>query len=146
MERQAFRRKHLGRRTLTAGQGLDEIALSGWWCATRPENRKFIDGRYNNGPRIVPTRNLWSGSDSAESGRQYRGMQRLADVANRVWPAIVLVQKAATTREIKQRQAQQRSANPPQSHSARVFARRHRTSLHPYTRFRRSYMDSGFTL
>jgi hypothetical protein len=93
----------------------------------------------------VPTRNLWCGSDSAEGDGQYRGMQRLADMANRVWPAIVLVQKAATTREIEQRQAQQPSANPPQSQSARVFAPRHGISLHPYARFRRSNMRFGST-
>jgi len=82
----------------------------------------------------VPTRNLWCGSDSAEGNGQYRGMQRLADMANRFWGAMVFVQKAATTREIEQHQAQQRSANPSQSHSARVFARRHRISLHSYAR------------
>jgi hypothetical protein len=40
-------------------------------------------------------------------------MQRLANVANRVRPAIVLVQKAATTREIEQRQAQLRRNRIP---------------------------------
>jgi hypothetical protein len=38
-------------------------------------------------------------------------MQRLANMANRIWGAIVCVQKAATTREIEQRQAEQRRAN-----------------------------------
>jgi chorismate-pyruvate lyase len=60
-------------------------------------------------------------------------MQRLANMANRVWGAMVFVQKAAAAREIEQRQAQQQSANLPQSHSARVFARRHRISLHYHT-------------
>ena len=53
----------------------------------------------------MPTRNLWGGSDSAEGDGQYRGVQRLADMANRVWGAMVFVQKAAATREIQQRQA-----------------------------------------
>jgi hypothetical protein len=53
----------------------------------------------------VPTRNFWSGSDSAEGDRQYRGVQRLADMANRVWGAMMFVQQAAATREIEQSQA-----------------------------------------
>jgi hypothetical protein len=40
-------------------------------------------------------------------------MQRLANVANRVWSALMLVQKAATAGEIEQRQAYQRRAGPP---------------------------------
>jgi hypothetical protein len=70
----------------------------------------------------VPTRNLWSGGDSAKSDRQYRCMQRLANVANRIWGAMVLVQKAATAGEIQQRQANQRRAGPPPGRFAGVFA------------------------
>ena len=62
----------------------------------------------------MPTRNLWSGSDSAEGDGQNRGVQRLADMANRVWGAMVFVQKAAATREIEQRQAEQRRADASQ--------------------------------
>jgi len=40
-------------------------------------------------------------------------MQRLANVANRIWRAMVLVQKAATAGEIEQRQANQHGAGPP---------------------------------
>jgi hypothetical protein len=40
-------------------------------------------------------------------------MQRLANVANRIWCAMVLVQKAATAGEIEQRQAKQHRAGPP---------------------------------
>jgi hypothetical protein len=39
-------------------------------------------------------------------------MQRLANMANRVWGAMVFVQKAATARKIQQRQADQRRADP----------------------------------
>jgi hypothetical protein len=60
-------------------------------------------------------------------------MQRLANVANRVRRAMVFVQKAAAACEIEQRQAQQQSANLPPSHCARVFARRHKVSLHYYS-------------
>jgi len=40
-------------------------------------------------------------------------MQRLANVANRIWGAMVLVQKAAPAGEIQQCQAKQSSAGPP---------------------------------
>ena len=97
--------------------------LRGGRCAARAEKRNFIEGRCDNGPRIVPTRNLWSGSDSAESGRQYRSMQRLANMANRIWGAIVFVQKAATSREIEQCQAQQRRANAAHCVSGRAWTK-----------------------
>jgi len=98
------------------------MVLSGRRCAAGTEKRNFIEGRYNNGPRIAPTRNLWSGGDTAKSDRQYRCMQRLANVANRIGSAMVLVQKAATAGEIQQRQANQRRAGPPPRRFAGVFA------------------------
>ena len=103
------------------------MVLSGGRRAARAENGKFIEGRYNNGPRIVPTRNLWSGGDTAKSYRQYRCMQRLADMANRIWGAMVLVQKAAAAGEIQQRQANQQRTGPPPWHVAGVFAKARHT-------------------
>jgi hypothetical protein len=40
-------------------------------------------------------------------------MQGLANMASRVWPTVVLVQEAAATSEIQQREANQRRANTP---------------------------------
>jgi hypothetical protein len=70
--------------------------------------------RPKNGPVIVPAGNLWSGSDSAETCRKCRRMQRLADVANRVRAALVLVQQASAGRKKEQGQANQRCADAPQ--------------------------------
>jgi len=53
----------------------------------------------------MPTGNLWSGGDSAEGDCQYRGMQRLANMANRVRGATVVMQERAATRKIQQHQA-----------------------------------------
>jgi hypothetical protein len=48
-------------------------------------------------------------------------MQRLANVANRIWCAMVLVQKAAAAGEIEQRQANQHRAGPPPWRFEHVF-------------------------
>jgi hypothetical protein len=121
-KRRAFRGVHAGRRTLNDRAGIRRMVLSGGRCAARAEKRNFIGRSLKNRPRIVPTRNLWSGGYSAKSDRQYRCMQRLANVANRVWGAMVLVQKAAPAGEIQQRQANQSSAGPPPRRLEGVFA------------------------
>jgi hypothetical protein len=61
----------------------------------------------------MPTGNLRSGSNSAERYCERWSVKRLANVANRVRPAIVLVQQAAAAREVQQRQADKRRANAP---------------------------------
>jgi hypothetical protein len=48
-------------------------------------------------------------------------MQRLANVANRIGCAMVLVQKAAAAGEIEQRQANQQRAGPPPWRFEHVF-------------------------
>ena len=53
----------------------------------------------------MPTGNFRGGSDSTEGDGQYRGVQRLADMTNRIRSAMVFVQKAATACEVEQRQA-----------------------------------------
>ncbi len=44
-------------------------------------------------------------------------MQRLANMANRVRSAVMLVQQAAAARKVEQRQADQRRADAPQRRS-----------------------------
>jgi hypothetical protein len=48
-------------------------------------------------------------------------------MANRIWGAMVLVQKAATAGEIEQRQANQHRASPPPGHVEGVFAKARHT-------------------
>ena len=84
---------------------LGGVLLSGGRRAARTQQRNFIKRRRQYGSRIMPTGNLGSGCDSAECDRQRRSMQRLADMANRVWAAIVIVQEAAATGEVEQCQA-----------------------------------------
>jgi hypothetical protein len=107
--------------------GIRRMVLSGGRCAAGTEKRNFIEGRADDGPRIVPTRNLRSGGDSAKSDGQRRTMQRLANVANRIWGAMVLVQKAATASEIEQRQAYQCRAGLPPWRFAGVFTKTRHT-------------------
>src|SRR5260370_14500640 len=57
--------------------GIGRIVLSGGRCAARTKKRNFIGCSLKNRPRIVPTRNLRSGGDTAKSDCQYRSMQRL---------------------------------------------------------------------
>ena len=108
------------RRTQDCWADIRRIVLSGGRCAARAEQRNFIKRSRKNGARIVPTRNLWSGGDPGKRDPQRGSMQRLANVANGIRSAIVMVQKAATTRKIQQRQANQRCANPAQFFSGQT--------------------------
>jgi len=97
--------------------------LSGGRSAAGAEQRNFIKRSRKDGPRIMPTGNLRSGSDSAECDRQRRSMQRLTDMADGIGSAGVMVPEAATTREIQQRQANQRRACTSQRGSGRFSTR-----------------------
>ena len=80
----------------------------------RIERRKVIgyNGVSGNLPRFWDQVHRRSG--------QCRHVQRLANVANGIRSAIVMVQKAATTHKIQQRQANQRCANPAQFFSGQT--------------------------
>src|SRR5216683_4056 len=91
------------------------MVLRGGRCAAGSKYRNFIKGSSNDRPRIVPTGNLRSGSNSAERRDQRRRVQRLADMASVVRSAIVLVQEAAAAGEIQQRQAQHHCGKSPQA-------------------------------
>jgi hypothetical protein len=54
-------------------------------------------------------------------------MQRLANVANRIWGAMVLVQETTTASEIEQRQAYQCRAGPPPWRFEGVFTKARHT-------------------
>ncbi len=86
-------------------------------CATGAEERELVQYSRKNGARIVPAGNLRSGGNSAESDRQRRSVQRLANMANRVRSAVMLVQQAAAARKVEKRQADQRRADAPQRRS-----------------------------
>src|SRR6266851_6524654 len=77
------------------------IVLSGGWCAACAVKRKFLGDCGENGPQIVPARNLWSGCDSAKRHCQCRSMQRLANMASGVRAEIVLVQKTSAAGEVE---------------------------------------------
>ena|SRR5438445_10384633 len=105
MKRQVFGRMHSARKTNNDWADIRCVVLSGGRCAARAEQRNFIKRSRKNGPRIMPTGNLRSGSDSAERDRQRRSMQRLADMANCIRGAVVMVQEAAATGEIQKCEA-----------------------------------------
>lgn len=107
--------------------GIRRIVLSGGRCAAGAVKREFLDDVGKNGPRIVPTRNLRSGCDSAERRGQRRSVQRLANMASGVRTPIVLVQKASAAGEVEQCQTEQRRADRSQTVQLRVFVSRHHT-------------------
>lgn len=76
------------------------------------EDRESIERRDDYGLRSVPAGNLRSGCHPAESCAESGSMQRLADVANRLMSALVLVQKTAAGGEVEQRETDQHRTDP----------------------------------
>jgi len=113
VERQVFRGISAGRTTNNYGAVIRGIFLNAGRRAAGTQKRDFIESCRENDTRIVPTGNLRGGSDSTERYRQCRSMQSLANMTNRVRTAVVLVEQAAATSEIQQREANQRRANTP---------------------------------
>src|SRR5437867_8359433 len=104
MRRRVFRGAHGARRTFGKRAGIGRIVLNGGRCAAGAEKRGLVECSRKNGARIVPSGNLRSGGNSAEGDRQRRSMQRLANMANRLRSAVMLVYKAAAARKVEQRQ------------------------------------------
>ncbi|GEM_PF-3835690 len=75
--------------------------------------RKHFTGSGMNWLREVPREELWTGDSRSVRRRECRQMKSLVNVASSVIPAFMLVQKRATRREIKQRQAGQKRQCPP---------------------------------
>jgi hypothetical protein len=97
--------------------------LSGGRCSSGAKNRELVKRDLKNRTRIVPAGNLGSGSDTAENNRERGRMQRLANMANGIRGAMVLVQETAAAGKIQQRQANQRRADAPQRRSRRSWTK-----------------------
>ena len=92
LQRQAFRPWiRQAESTIRYQTGIEGMALKGGRCAARVLQRKFVKVGGKQGPRVMPTRYLRSRSDPAKRNRQRRSMQRLANVANRLRPAMMLM-------------------------------------------------------
>jgi len=67
----------------------------------------FVQRVRGDGQRFMPAGNFWSRHQAAGRYGKRRRVQRLADVADRVASAGMLVKQASASREIEQRQANQ---------------------------------------
>jgi hypothetical protein len=89
--------------------------------------RDFIERSRLNGLGIMPAGNFRRRDRCSGRGQKCGRMQRLANMANRVLPAAVLVQEAATHCEIEQREADQHCAVTAQwvlIRNAKLFEKR----------------------